>query len=222
MRGTTERWQRRPEDRIERTGREPFALDADLAVLCLAGNEQALTRLYQHCRRLARAAGPPFGWRPARRDREHVLDTEDLAGGFYCRLVGHPPRLASYRPDRGTLAAWLELVFTDYLIDCHRCRQRHEPPAVSVETALTALEELSRSAGDPVLDSCLRSADCLRVRSLVRRLPFRQREVVVRHVFREQSHARIARDLGLKTAAVQKRWERARDCLKRIAGPPPW
>ncbi len=67
-----------------------------------------------------------------------------------------------------------------------------------------------RGAGDPVLDSCLRTADSLRVRSLVWRLPFRQREVVVRHVFRDEFHARIARDLGLKTAAVQKRWERAR------------
>jgi RNA polymerase sigma-70 factor (sigma-E family) len=161
-----------------------------------AGNavQAAVTAVYQaHALGLVRLAHVMLGDRAA---------AEDVVQEAFCGLYRRWDRLAG--PDKA-----LVYVRSSVLNGCRSALRRKsrsemsglgQPPAVSAESAVLAGEERRQ------------------VMRLLRRLPDRQREVLVLRFYLELSDAEIARQLGIRPGTVRSTTSRALAALARALG----
>lgn len=111
-------------------------------------------------------------------------------------LVRAWQRRSTYRPDRGTARVWLLAILLD---QARRHRGRRRP--------------------DPIVDEpdVLDPPDGrLDVERVVRRLPARQRQVVVLHYLADLSVADVAQVLGISVGSVKSHLHDARRTLREV------
>lgn len=119
---------------------------------------------------------------------------------------------ASYRPHRGTVAAWLLTVVRYRAIDVVRRNARHQAGRFGGE-----LTELC-GGPDDAIDRAISRDDARSVRASLARLPEVQQEVIALAFYGQLSHTEIAAQLHLPTGTVKGRMrlglERLRTTLK--------
>ena len=127
---------------------------------------------------------------------------EDVVQEAFCGLYRRWPRLADQ-------AKALPYVRSSVLNGCRTARRRSpardirigdQPPAVSAEAAVMSGEERHE------------------VMRALRRLPYRQREVLVLRFYLDLTDAEIARDMGISPGTVRSRASRALTALGRSLG----
>ena len=106
---------------------------------------------------------------------------------------------ASYRPQRGTVAAWLLTMVRHRAIDLARSNGKHAARRASDDQ----LDWLP-SANDPV-EAAVRRDEALRLQEALARLPDAQAEVITLAYYGQLSHTEIAAQLGLPTGTVKGR-----------------
>lgn len=106
---------------------------------------------------------------------------------------------ASYRPQRGTVAAWLLTTVRYRAIDLARRNDRHD-------THRASDERLDQSAAsDDVHDTAAKRDDARRLQASLTSLPDAQQEVIVLAFYGQLSHTEIATQLGLPSGTVKGR-----------------
>ena len=125
---------------------------------------------------------------------------------------------ASYRSDRGTVAAWLLAGVRYRAIDVSRRNARHSAHRASDDR----LRE--RPASDDVSENVVARDDAGRLLTSLAQLPDHQREVIVLAYYGELSHSEIAAHLGLSAGTVKGRMrlglQKLRDNAELIAPHP--
>ena len=123
---------------------------------------------------------------------------------------------ASYRSERGTVAAWLLTVVRNRAIDLAR-----RSGAVAVRRASEShLNDLT--APDDVCDQALRRETANHLHGLLDVLPDVQREVITLAFYGQLTHTEIAEHLGLPTGTVKSRMRLGLHKLRaNIETPPP-
>lgn len=106
---------------------------------------------------------------------------------------------ASYRGQRGTVAAWLLTVVRYRAIDLERRNGKHAARWANDEL----LDRLA--ATDDVCAQALRRDDAERLRASLALLPDPQQEVITLAFYGQLSHAEIAARLGLASGTVKGR-----------------
>lgn len=115
---------------------------------------------------------------------------------------------ALYRPDRGTVAAWLLTVVRHRAIDVARRSAGH-----AQRRAEEQLLDGVASPGD-LAEQAGALADAGSLHELLARLPVAQREVVALAYFGQLTHSEIAARLGLPAGTVKGRMRLALDKLR--------
>lgn len=171
--------------------------DADLLVRVAGGDEAAFAEIYRRYLPVVIR----WCWRETR-NRELALD---LSAEVFAAALTASRR---YRPDRGSVAAWLLGIARNKLRDSRkrgvveasaRRRLRVEPAALT-DSDLERVEELA-SLDAEILE---RVAD----------LPVDQREALMRRVVDECSYEEIAAQLGCSELAVRQRVSRGLKALR--------
>ena len=106
---------------------------------------------------------------------------------------------ASYRPQQGSVAAWLLTMVRHRAIDLARSNGKHAARRAS-DPQLDGLP----AADDPV-EAAVRRDDAQRLQEALARLPDAQAEVITLAYYGQLSHAEIAAQLGLPTGTVKGR-----------------
>ena len=122
---------------------------------------------------------------------------------------------ASFRPDRGTVAAWLLAVVCHRAIDVARSHGNH----VTHHAAEADLD--ARPAADDVASDAIAHADARGLLDLLAELPDAQREVITLGFYGELSHREIAEHLSLPAGTVKGRMRLGLEKLRgdvRVAG----
>jgi RNA polymerase sigma-70 factor (ECF subfamily) len=107
---------------------------------------------------------------------------------------------ASYRPERGPVAAWLLAAVRYRALDVVRREGVHASRRAD-EAELTAPSSTDRSVGDRAGER----VDAVRLRGLLQGLPDAQLEVIVLAFYGELTHAEIAAELELPAGTVKGR-----------------
>jgi RNA polymerase sigma-70 factor (ECF subfamily) len=167
----------------------PAALrDDELMSEVNAGSVQSFIDLYdRYCHRayqVARAVCRDDG-----RAQEAVQD------GFLSVWNGR----ANYRPQQGTVAAWLLTVVRYRAIDIARANHKHASRRARVDQ-LTELE-----AFDDPFETVVKRDDAQRLQASLAMLPDAQAEVIMLAYYGELSHTEIAAHLGLPAGTVKGR-----------------
>ncbi len=115
--------------------------------------------------------------------------------------------------DRPSALPWLYGVAANVTRRWHRSRRRHD-------AALARLAALPPRRYEPIEDRVAATARAAAVVDQVRRLPRRERDVLVLSVWEGLSHAEIATALGIAPGTVKSRLSRARARLDPDAPPP--
>jgi RNA polymerase sigma-70 factor (ECF subfamily) len=111
-------------------------------------------------------------------------------------LVRAWQRRTTYRPERGTARVWLLAILLDQA-------RRHR----------------GRRRADPLVDedvAVLTPDDRLDVERAIRRLPSRQRQVVVLHYLADLAVAEVAEVLGISVGSVKSHLHDARRALREV------
>ena len=106
---------------------------------------------------------------------------------------------AGYRPDRGTVAAWLLTAVRNRAVDVARRYARHTNHRAGDDR----LDE--HPAADDISAGVIQRDDAGRLRSQLAQLPDHQREVITLAYFGQLSHNEIAAQLKLPTGTVKGR-----------------
>jgi RNA polymerase sigma-70 factor (ECF subfamily) len=106
---------------------------------------------------------------------------------------------ASYRPQQGTVAAWLLALVRHRAIDIARRDGRHGSRQASDEQL-----EGRASVGDP-LEAAVKRDDAQQLLASLAMLPDAQAEVITLAYFGQLSHTEIAAQLGLPAGTVKGR-----------------
>jgi RNA polymerase sigma-70 factor (ECF subfamily) len=106
---------------------------------------------------------------------------------------------ASYRPQQGTVAAWLLTVVRYRAIDIVRNDRKHVSRRASHDQ-----REWPSTVEDP-LETAVKHDDAQRLQASLAMLPDAQAEVVTLAYYGELSHTEIAAQLGLPTGTVKGR-----------------
>ena len=106
---------------------------------------------------------------------------------------------ATYRPQQGTVAAWLLTVVRYRAIDIARRDRQH----VSRRASETHLED--RAAFDDPFDTVATRDDAQRLHAALAMLPDAQAEVITLAFYGQLSHTEIAAHLGLPAGTVKGR-----------------
>ena len=169
--------------------------DRDIIARVLGGDRESFKDLVQ------RHAAPL--WSTIRASLGNAEDAREVFQETWMRAF---ERLATLRdPER--LRAWL------VSIALNQVRQRQRRAAGLALAPLTVLAQ-EPSGGDRDLSVPLAEAELLeRLRSLMRELPERQRQVMDLRVNHELSHARIAETLGIREDASRANYYQA---LRRL------
>jgi RNA polymerase sigma-70 factor (ECF subfamily) len=105
----------------------------------------------------------------------------------------------SYRPQQGTVAAWLLTIVRYRAIDLARRNDRHD-------TRRASDDELDqRAAPDDVYESAVEHDDVRRLQTSLTLLPDAQQEVITLAFYGELSHTEIAARLGLPAGTIKGR-----------------
>jgi RNA polymerase sigma factor (sigma-70 family) len=139
--------------------------------------------------------------------RAYRLGPEDAEDVFQEVFVRAWTNLHSLRDD-GALRPWLGQLTRRLAVDRLRVRAREE-----------VREDLDSIADLPTEDLLAQLDEALVVRQAIDRLPRIQRDIVQRFFLEGQSHATIARELGIAEGTVASRICRARQRLRwHLAG----
>jgi RNA polymerase sigma-70 factor (ECF subfamily) len=172
--------------------REPLTLDeSQLMADVSAGSVSAFGALYdRYCSRAYRVA-----FSISRDDdRAHDAVQEAFLSIWNSR--------ASYRPQRGTAAAWLLTVVRHRAIDLERRNGRHATHRATDDQ----LQELQAAeASDDVCEQAIHRDTADRVHAKLALLPDAQREVITLAFYGQLTHTEIAAQLGLPTGTVKGR-----------------
>ena len=172
---------------IERVD-EAAVSDSDLMARVSAGSVESFVDLYDHYRdrayRVARGVCHDDG-----------LAQEAMQDGFLSVWISR----ANYRPQQGSVAAWLLTVIRHRAIDVARRDSRHASRR-AVEHGAIALVSVS----DP-LELAVERDDAQRLRASLALLPDAQAEVITLAYYGQLSHTEIAAHLGLPTGTVKGR-----------------
>ena len=122
---------------------------------------------------------------------------------------------ANYRPQQGTVAAWLLTVVRYRAIDMARGDRRHALRRASDDQ----LER--RSAVDEPFETAVKRDDALRLQAALATLPDAQAEVITLAYYGQLSHGEIAAHLGLPAGTVKGRMrlglEKLRADIEQVA-----
>jgi len=153
-----------------------------------AGNVEALGELYDlYCDRAYRVA---FS---ACRDAGRAQDAAQDA------FLSVWKSAAGYRPQTGTVAAWLLTIVRHRAIDLARRRD-------SRDTHLAGEDWLGACAGpDDVHDAAVKRDDARRLQASLALLPDPQHEVITLAFYGQLSHTEIATQLGLPSGTIKGR-----------------
>jgi RNA polymerase sigma-70 factor (ECF subfamily) len=163
--------------------------DAALAAAIAAGDALALDQLYLRYRPAAFATAVSLLRDP--------FAAEDVVHDAFLRVW----RAAdSFRPERGSLRAWLMTIVRNAAIDYLRSRR----VAPQLEYASERLE-IHDAGEDDVHTAVAAAADARRLRSAVRTLPPAQRDAIELAFFRGLTHGEIAARTGLPLGTVKGR-----------------
>ncbi len=171
---------------------EPRMSDGELLCRVGAGDAGAFETLYRRYARLVR--GLALRWLG---DRSQAEDAVQDAFASIWRSA------STYRPERGTGAAWLYVVARNAIAD--RARGRREPPAAVAEVA---------PADDEPHERAEESWTAWRVHRAVDELPENERTVIALAYWQGLSQSEIAKRLGIPLGTVKTR---TRSALGRLA-----
>ncbi len=122
---------------------------------------------------------------------------------------------ASYRRDRGTVAAWLLTVVRNRAIDLARCNARHE-----VGRAGGGLLDLNGGPeAEDLIETAISHDDARNLRASLAELPELQQEVIALAVYGELSYTEIAARLQLPTGTVKGRMRLGLEKLRATSEP---
>jgi RNA polymerase sigma-70 factor (ECF subfamily) len=121
---------------------------------------------------------------------------------------------ASYRPEQGTVRAWLLTVIRFRAIDIARANSKHASQPVSEDQ----LEGLS-SVSDP-LESAIKCEDARTLQASLAMLPDAQAEVITLAFYGQLTHTEIATQLGLPPGTVKGRMRLGMQKLRADTTPP--
>lgn len=138
-----------------------------------------------------------------------VPDAEDLTSQVFHRLL---ERLAAFDPSRGSVLGWALAIAHNALVDHHRAAGR------IIELADPGL--LVHAGADP-LESLLRDEKVRRVLAVLRELDPELRGMLALRFEQELHYRDIAAILGIREAAVRKRFSRLlRELKSKLSGEP--
>jgi RNA polymerase sigma-70 factor (ECF subfamily) len=170
---------------------DPASLgDSDRALMArvIEGSEQSFGQLYdRYCDRAYRVA------RVVCQDDGRAQDA--VQDGFLCVWKSR----ASYRPEQGTVAAWLLTVIRYRAIDIARSHSKHAARRASDD------QLVGHSAVDDPLAIVIKRDDAQRLQQSLAMLPETQAEVIALAYYGQLSHAEIAAQLGLCAGTVKGR-----------------
>ena len=162
--------------------------DCELMAEVSAGSVESFGDLYdRYCDRAYRVA-----WAVCRDDGRAQEAVQD---GFLAVWKSR----AGFRPQRGTVAAWLLTMVRHRAIDLARSNGKHAARRASDRQ----LDELP-ATDDPVED-VVRRDDAQRLQEALARLPDAQAEVITLAYYGQLSHAEIAAQLSLPPGTVKGR-----------------
>jgi RNA polymerase sigma-70 factor (ECF subfamily) len=167
-------------------GTDPAHL-SDRELMALA-SDRSLEELYdRYCARAYRVA------RAVCRDDGRAQDA--VQDGF----VSVWNSRASYRPENGTVAAWLLTVVRHRAIDLARRDRMHTAERESDDRLA------SRPAPDDLLGSVVKRDEAERLQASLAMLPDAQQEVIMLAYYGQLSHTEIAAQLGLPAGTIKGR-----------------
>jgi RNA polymerase sigma-70 factor (ECF subfamily) len=105
----------------------------------------------------------------------------------------------SYRPEQGSVSAWLLTVVRNRAIDLARRNDKHDTRRASDDW----LDE--RAALDDVYDTAVKHDDARRLQASLTLLPAAQHEVITLAFYGQLSHTEIATQLGLPAGTIKGR-----------------
>lgn len=162
--------------------------DEDLMEAIQAGSVDAFTALYtRYCDQ---------AYRQSRWVCRDAGRAEDAVQEGFVAVWRHR---ASYRPQRGTVAAWVLTIVRHQAIDVVRHDERHASRRLSGEWID------ARAAPDDTAAAVVDRADADHLRALLARLPDAQREVITLAFYAQLTHTEIAAQLGLPSGTVKGR-----------------
>ena len=162
--------------------------DRELMAAVIAGDVDSFVDLYdRYCDRAYRVA------RAVCRDNGRA--EEAVQDGFLSVWNSR----ANYRPQHGTVAAWLLTVVRYRAIDIARRDRQH----VSRRASETHLED--RAGVDDPFDAVATRDDAQRLHAALAMLPDAQAEVITLAFYGQLSHTEIAAHLGLPAGTVKGR-----------------
>jgi RNA polymerase sigma-70 factor, ECF subfamily len=181
----------------------PDDSDRELMARVTVGSEDAFAELYdRYCDRAYRVA------RAFCRDDGRAQ--EAVQEGFLSVWNSR----ASYRPEQGTVRAWLLTVIRFRAIDIARANIKH----ASQPSSEDQLEGLS-SVSDP-LESAIKQDDARRLLASLAMLPDAQAEVITLAFYGQLTHTEIATQLGLPPGTVKGRMRLGMQKLRADITPP--
>ena len=162
--------------------------DSELMAKVSAGSVESFGELYdRYCDRAYRVA-----WAVCRDDGRAQ---EAMQDGFLAVWKSR----TSFRPQRGTVAAWLLTMVRHRAIDLARSNGHHAARRASDYQ----LDELP--ARDDPVQAVVRRDDAQRLQGALARLPDAHAEVITLLYYGQLSHTEIAAQLGLPTGTVKGR-----------------
>lgn len=163
--------------------------DRELMAKVSAGSVESFSDLYdRYCDRAYRVA-----WSVCRDDGRAQEAVQD-------GLLAVWKSRASYRPQQGTVAAWLLTMVRHRAIDLARSNGKH-----AVRRASNYQLDGLPAANDPVEAAAVKRDDAQRLQEALARLPDAQAEVITLAYYGQLSHTEIGAQLGLPTGTVKGR-----------------
>jgi RNA polymerase sigma-70 factor (ECF subfamily) len=170
--------------------------DHGLIARIIKRDQQALADLY------ARYSRPVFNL--AQRVAQDRSIAEEVTQDVFMLVWKHP---AKWNPDKGRLASWLLTVTRYMTID--RIRKEQREPA----SEATPLESVSHRLDAHVSPTAMDDAQVMR--SILRRLPREQQQVILLAYYRGMTHSDIATHLGIPEGTVKSRLRLGLEKLRR-------
>ena len=109
-----------------------------------------------------------------------------------------------FKPERGTLAAWLIAITKNRIIDHVRTEQRHDKRRSDASPDEVAVESQIEKTGDRLM-----------VVEALRSLPSRPRQVIAMHYFEDLTHRQIAEKLSVPLGTVKSDLRRGISQIRR-------
>lgn len=136
-------------------------------------------------------------------------DIEECVNDTYLKIWRN---VEWYDFERASLATWLKVIARNTALNRLRDVRRHEEQCCSGE--LSELADTVADARQNVENQIVRKEQAARLNEVVRRLPDRERELMLRKYFYLQSSKTIASSMGMTVNAVDTRLSRLRSRMR--------